>query len=43
MMTTNVWVKQVGTLKHVLFHTPFQFCNLNSPSFVNTFFLAGVE
>lgn len=34
MMTTNVWVKQVGAPKYVLFHVTFQFCNLNFPSFV---------
>lgn len=42
MMTTNVWVKQVGAPQYVLSHVPFQFCNLNSPSFVTTSFLTGV-
>lgn len=43
MMTTNVWVKQVGAPKYVLFYVTFQFCNLNSPSFVITAsLLAGV-
>lgn len=42
MMTTNVWVKQVGAPKHVFSHVPFQFCNVNSPRFVTALFLAGV-
>jgi len=42
MMTTNVWVKQVGAPKDVLFPVASQFCNVNSPSSVTTYFLAGV-
>lgn len=42
MMTTNVWVKQVGAPKYVFFHIPIQFFTLNCPSFVTTLVLAGV-